>query len=89
MINLHEIKQVYIACGYTDLRKSIDGLACIVQETFKLDPFQPSLFVFCNNNLDRLKILHWDYNGFWLYIKRLKKDVSNGQVIRKILYVSV
>ena len=72
MLNVHEVKYVYIACGSTDLRKSIDGLAMIVQEYFQLDPFQPALFVFCNRSRNRLKILHWADNGFWLYTKRLE-----------------
>jgi len=39
--------QVYIACGYTDLRKGIDGLARLVQQQFALDPFTNTLFLFC------------------------------------------
>jgi len=54
-------------------RKSIDGLALIVQESFKLDPFSRSLFVFCNRAQDKIKILEWDHNGFWLHYKRLEK----------------
>lgn len=65
-------ERVYLACGSTDLRKSIDGLAIIVKEAFELDPFSPALFVFCNRNRDKLKILQWDNNGFWLYYKRLE-----------------
>lgn len=38
--------KVYIACGYTDLRKGIDGLARLVQQQFKLDPFTNTLFFF-------------------------------------------
>lgn len=67
--------KVYLACGPTDLRKSIDGLAIIVSESFKLDPFSNALFVFCNRNKDKMKILHWEYSGFWLYYKRLEKGV--------------
>jgi len=66
-------KRVYLACGCTDMRKNINGLMMIVQESFKLDPFSESLFVFCNRNRDRLKILEWDGDGFWLYFKRLEK----------------
>ncbi|WP_425335428.1 IS66 family insertion sequence element accessory protein TnpB [Salipaludibacillus daqingensis] len=65
-------ERVYLACGPTDLRKSIDGLAVIVKEAFELDPFSPALFVFCNRNKDKLKILQWDNNDFWLYYKRLE-----------------
>jgi transposase len=65
--------KVYLACGSTDLRKSIDGLAALVIGAFNLDPFAPHLFVFCNRQRDKLKILHWDHNGFWLYYRRLER----------------
>lgn len=61
--------------GPTDLRKSIDGLAILVTESFNLDPFSRSLFVFCNRKRDKIKILEWDVNGFWLHYKRLEKGV--------------
>jgi transposase len=64
---------VYLACGTTDLRKSIDGLAALVRHSFELDLFSNSLFVFCNRDRDKLKILYWDHNGFWLYYRRLEK----------------
>jgi transposase len=55
------------------MRKSIDGLAVMVQESFRLDPFSSSLFVFCNKGCNKLKILYWEHNGFWLYYRRLEK----------------
>lgn len=73
MLNEVSIDRVYLACGPTDLRKSIDGLAALVQEAFELDPFSPNLFVFCNRQRDKLKILYWDHNGFWLYYRRLER----------------
>ena len=66
-------KTVYLACGWTDMRKSINGLAAIVEAGFGLDPFSAALFVFCNRNRDRIKILEWDGDGFWLYFKRLER----------------
>jgi transposase len=68
-----EGKAVYLACGNTDMRKSINGLAAIVEQSFSLDPFGSALFVFCNRSRDRIKILEWDGDGFWLYFKRLEK----------------
>jgi len=73
MINTTNFNHAYLACGSTDLRKSIDGLAAIVQMRFKLDPFSKALFIFCNKNRDKIKILQWEYNGFWLHYKRLEK----------------
>jgi transposase len=64
---------VYIATGATDLRKAVDGLALIVNESFKLDPFSKALFVFCNRSRDRIKILEWEQSGFWLHYKRLER----------------
>lgn len=66
-------KAVYLACGHTDMRKSINGLSAIVESSFHLDPFDDALFVFCNRSRDRVKILEWDGDGFWLYFKRLEK----------------
>ena len=65
-------KDIYIACGYTDMRKSIDGLAAVVQEEFHLDPFSPSLFLFCGKRRDRIKVLLWEGDGFVLLYKRLE-----------------
>ena len=87
MLSKTPINRVYLACGRTDLRKSIDGLAVIVQESFQLDPFSPSLFVFCNRKRDKLKILHWDHNGFWLYYRRLENGLfqwPDGQTIQPL-----
>lgn len=66
-------KPVYLACGHTDMRKQINGLAAIVEAGFKLDPFCKALYVFCNRNRDRIKILEWGGDGFWLYFKRLER----------------
>jgi len=72
MLNLAG-KRVYLACGDTDMRKSINGLSAIVEGSFKLNPFDGALFVFCNRNRDRVKIIEWDGDGFWLHFKRLEK----------------
>lgn len=65
-------KEIYMACGYTDMRKSIDGLAAVVQQQFQLDPFQPALFLFCGRRCDRIKALLWEGDGFVLLYKRLE-----------------
>jgi transposase len=67
--------KVYVAIGATDMRKSINGLALLVEDHFHLDLFSGSLFAFCNRKKDRVKILYWDRNGFCLWMKRLEQDV--------------
>lgn len=64
---------VYLATGHHDMRKSINGLALVVADTLGLDPTGIHWFVFCNRGRDRLKILHWDTNGFWLHCRRLEQ----------------
>jgi transposase len=73
MLSDVQVNRVYLACGSTDLRKSIDSLAVLVQEVLELDPFSPAMFVFCNRERDKLKILFWEHNGFWLYYRRLER----------------
>ncbi|MEK3725846.1 IS66 family insertion sequence element accessory protein TnpB [Paenibacillus sp. FSL H8-0034] len=70
--DISKANQLYIACGYTDMRKSIDGLAIMVQQTFQLNPFQNSLFLFCGRRRDRMKALYWEGDGFVLLYKRLE-----------------
>ena len=67
-----EGKRIYLACGQTDMRRQINGLASVVKNSFALDPFESAIYVFCNKSRNRLKILEWDGNGFWLYLKRLE-----------------
>lgn len=66
-------KNVNLCCGAVDMRKSINGLAELIQSSFSLDPFSNELFAFCNKRRDRLKILEWDGDGFWIYFKRLER----------------
>ena len=74
MLNEGQAQQkVYLAAGPTDLRKSIDGLAALVQEGFHLNPFSPCVFAFCNRQRDKVKLLEWDTAGFWLHYRRLEK----------------
>ena len=64
------LERIYIVCGYTDMRKSIDGLCAVVEEQLKLDPASSSLFLFCGRRCDRIKALNRGADGFVLiYIK--------------------
>ncbi|BDR58183.1 IS66 family insertion sequence element accessory protein TnpB [Xylocopilactobacillus apicola] len=73
LINFQALKAIYLICGKTDLRKSIDGLAAIVHDQFELDPFQPQLFLFCGTKRDRFKALYHEHDGFVLLYKRIDR----------------
>ena len=63
---------MFLATGFTDLRRGIDGLASIVQQQFELDPFTNTLFLFCGRRRDQIKALYWEDDGFVLLYKRLE-----------------
>ena len=73
MLNdLQGMKHVYIACGYTDLRKGIDSLVEIVKLGFQLNPFEEgNIFLFCGRRTDRIKALLYEGDGWLLLYKRL------------------
>ncbi len=66
--------RIYIVCGHTDMRKSIDGLCAIVQNELHLDPMSRSLFLFCGRRCDRIKLLMKEPDGFVLIYKRLSVE---------------
>lgn len=68
---------IYIVCGHTDMRKSIDGLAAIIQQQYQLDLFNSSAFLFCGRHRNRLKVLLWEDDGFLLLYKRLENGKFN------------
>ena len=71
--NADEFQRVYIAAGYTYLRRRIHGLASIVKFNFQLDPYEKNiLFLFCGRRSDRIKGLVWEGDGFLLRYKRLE-----------------
>ena len=71
-----ELKKVVIACGYTDGRLGINGLASLISLHYKLDPYEKGiLFLFCGRRKDRCKAILWEGDGFLLLTKRL----SNGR----------
>ena len=70
--DISKADHIYIAVGYTDMRKQIDGLAAVVQQNFRLDPFSNSLFLFCGKNTRVMKALYWEGDGFVLLYKRLE-----------------
>ena len=65
---------VYVHGEAVDFRKSISGLAALVEQALGLDPFAAALYVFGNRRRNRVKILGWETNGFWLLLKRLEAE---------------
>jgi transposase len=65
--------KVHLALGYSDMRKGLHGLAAVVQETLKQDPFSGHLFAFRGKHATLLKILFWDGNGLCLFTKRIDR----------------
>lgn len=74
-VKLPDNIKIYIACGKTDMRKSIDGLSSIVSQNFNLNPFDNAIFLFCGGKRDRIKALLWEGDGFLLLYKRLEGGV--------------
>lgn len=74
MFRFDEGLKVYLHRDPVDFRKSINGLSTLVEQTLGLDPFAQAVYVFRNRRADRIKLLAWDRNGFWLLFKRLEAD---------------
>lgn len=72
---------IYIICGTTDMRKSIDGLCRIVRDKLSMDPDQSSLFLFCGKRCDRIKVLLHELDGYVFLYKRL--SVTHGRYPEK------
>lgn len=71
LADISRVEKIYIVCGYTDMRKSIDGLCAVIQEQLKMDPEKNALFLFCGRRSDRIKALLKEPDGFVLIYKRL------------------
>ena len=65
------LEKIYIVCGYTDMRKSIDGLCTVIEDQLKMDPSSSALFLFCGRRRNRIKALFREPDGFVLTYKRL------------------
>ena len=66
--------QVLLYREPVDMRKSIDGLSVLVVDALGRDPMDCSVYVFVNKARDKMKLLVWHRNGFWLLYKRLVRQ---------------
>lgn len=73
MLNLAEGTVIYVADKPVDFRKAINGLSALIVEQFDVSAHDGSVYVFYNQQLDKVKCLFWDKNGFVLYHKRLER----------------
>ena len=73
MLKVRDGIQIYVSLTVIDMRKSIDSLSALVAQEFKSEPQSGHLFIFFNRCRDKVKILHWDRNGFMLHYKRMEK----------------
>lgn len=73
MLTLPPGAQVFVATEPVDGRKGIDGLSALVRARFAEDPLSGRLFVFFSRRSDRVRVLHWDRDGYVLTMKRLEK----------------
>jgi transposase len=72
MLNVPATMPIFLYSEPTDMRKGFDSLSGIVREHLKADPTDGSLFLFINRRRDRMKILHWDGAGYWLFYRLLE-----------------
>ena len=92
--------RLYLITGTVDMRMGIDGYIAVVQNRLHMNVFDNFIFLFCNKDHSKLKMLYWDSTGFWLFYKRLEKGklgsgystnglkketISNGFVMKKII----
>lgn len=73
MLNFAPNLKIFLAIAPSDMRKSHDGLAALVEQVLLADPLSGRLFVFRNRQADRIKLLYWDGDGDALWYKRLEK----------------
>lgn len=82
MLTLPSRTRVFVCTTPVDFRKQHDGLVAIVRDQLGSDPLGGSLFAFFNRRRDRIKLLLWDANGFWLFYKRLESGTF--EQLRKV-----
>jgi transposase len=71
---------VYLACGATDMRKGIEGLAAHAQLVLKQNPASGAVFAFRGRRGDRLKLLFWDGQGFYLFWRQHPKTTPDQRL---------
>lgn len=73
MFGLGPATRLYVAVGATDMRKGFEGLYGLVRDRLRCEPLSGHVFMFCNAQRTRMKVLFWDGSGLWVCAKRLEK----------------
>lgn len=82
MLNIARDTNIFAYTKPTDMRKGFNGLSGIIRGEFQADPTDGSLFLFVNRRRDRMKILHFDGGGFWLYYRLLESGTFEHLVCK-------
>jgi transposase len=72
-ISLSKAQRYFMHCKNTDMRKGFNGLCGLVRNEFNQNPLSGDVFIFINRPRNRIKLLHWQGDGFAIYYKRLEK----------------
>ena len=83
MVGLGPATRIYLAAGVTDMRKGFEGLYSLVRDRLSCEPLSGHLFLFCNGQRNRLKVLVWDGSGLWVCAKRSGKGTFHLAAIRR------
>ena len=75
MLNFSHQTRVFLFLEPVDMRKSFRGLCLLAESVLKEDPASGHWLAFINRRQDRLKLLGWDGQGFWIWYKRLESGV--------------
>src|ERR1700755_464465 len=73
MFGIRPATRIYLAVGPTDMRKGFEGLYGLVRDKLQLEPLSGHVFLFCNKERNRIKVLFWDGSGLWVCAKRLEQ----------------
>jgi len=76
LADISAVDSIYIVCGYTDMRKSIDGLCAIIQNEFSMNISRNAMYLFCGRKRDRIKAILQEPDGMVLIYKRLSVEGS-------------